>query len=180
MEPSQNDFKEYPTVVEDLDLVDAEDQITHEDIGLDEEEIEIEEKLNYFNFDPDYELNEMKYELLKKEILGDDDEEDEDEDEDGSSESSGEEAEGAGGAGGAGGATQTIVDDTETELVNLRRTIYLTIMSSLDFEECGHKLLKMKNIEGTIDLYHWVFVCLMVDISIRKGSRDLQYAYRVL
>jgi hypothetical protein len=27
--------------------------------------------------------------------------------------------------------------------VNLRRTIYLTIMSALDFEEAGHKLLKM-------------------------------------
>jgi hypothetical protein len=28
-------------------------------------------------------------------------------------------------------------------MVNLRRTIYLTIMSALDFEEAGHKLLKM-------------------------------------
>ena len=35
-------------------------------------------------------------------------------------------------------------DETETNLVNLRRTIYLTIMSSVDFEEAGHKLLKNK------------------------------------
>ena len=36
-----------------------------------------------------------------------------------------------------------IQDLTGTNLVSLRRTIYLTIMSSLDFEECAHKLLKM-------------------------------------
>lgn len=29
-------------------------------------------------------------------------------------------------------------------MVNLRHTIYLTIMSSVDFEEAGHKLLKIK------------------------------------
>lgn len=38
---------------------------------------------------------------------------------------------------------QEIKDQTQTNLVNLRRTIYLTIMSALDFEEAGHKLLKM-------------------------------------
>ncbi len=32
---------------------------------------------------------------------------------------------------------------TETNLINLRRTIYLTIMSSMDFEEAGHKLSKI-------------------------------------
>lgn len=32
---------------------------------------------------------------------------------------------------------------TQTDLVNLRRTIYLTIMSSMDFEEGGHKLMKV-------------------------------------
>ena len=34
-------------------------------------------------------------------------------------------------------------DQTQTNLVNLRRTIYLTIMSSMDFEESGHKLMKI-------------------------------------
>ncbi|CAM6031597.1 unnamed protein product, partial [Sphagnum compactum] len=41
-------------------------------------------------------------------------------------------------------ARMQIQDETETNLVNLRRTIYLTIMSSVDFEEAGHKLLKIK------------------------------------
>ena len=49
-----------------------------------------------------------------------------------------------------------IKDETETNLVNLRRTIYLTIMSSVDFEEAGHKLLKIKLEPGqevSLDLF---------------------------
>lgn len=38
-------------------------------------------------------------------------------------------------------ATQT--DFTKPDFLPRRRTIYLTIMSALDFEEAGHKLLKM-------------------------------------
>ena len=37
-----------------------------------------------------------------------------------------------------------IQDQTDTNLINLRRTIYLTIMSSMDFEEAGHKLMKIE------------------------------------
>ena len=39
---------------------------------------------------------------------------------------------------------QKIIDQTETNLVGLRRTIYLTLQSSLDFEEAAHKLLKLQ------------------------------------
>jgi pre-mRNA-splicing factor CWC22 len=46
---------------------------------------------------------------------------------------------------------QMIIDETETNLVALRRTIYLTIQSSLDFQECAHKLLKM-NIKKTQEI----------------------------
>lgn len=35
-------------------------------------------------------------------------------------------------------------EDKRRNLVNFRRTINLTIMSSVDFEEAGHKLLKIK------------------------------------
>ena len=35
-------------------------------------------------------------------------------------------------------------DSTEINLINLRRTIYLTIMSGLTFEETGHKLMKIE------------------------------------
>ena len=41
-----------------------------------------------------------------------------------------------------------IQDMTEKDLINLRRTIYLVIMSSIDFEECTHKLLKLNIREG--------------------------------
>ena len=44
-------------------------------------------------------------------------------------------------------ATQ-IEDMTEKDLINLRRTIYLVIMSSVDFEEATHKLLKLNIREG--------------------------------
>ena len=37
---------------------------------------------------------------------------------------------------------------TETDLLNLRKTIYLVIMSSVDFEECCHKLLKLNIRKG--------------------------------
>lgn len=37
-----------------------------------------------------------------------------------------------------------IQDRSEQDLVQFRREVYLTIMSSVDFEECAHKLLKFK------------------------------------
>ena len=45
---------------------------------------------------------------------------------------------------------QDIQDATGTDVVNLRRTIYLTIMSSLDFEEAGHKLMKIQLAPGQV------------------------------
>jgi hypothetical protein len=41
-----------------------------------------------------------------------------------------------------------IEDRTETNLVNLRRVIYLTIMNALNYEEAVHKLLKVQIQEG--------------------------------
>jgi len=49
-----------------------------------------------------------------------------------------------------------IKDETETSLVYLRRTIYLTIMSSVDFEEAGHKLLKSKLEAGQEVRQHFI------------------------
>lgn len=81
---------------------------------------------------------------IRREILGEDsDEEGDDDDEEGSDEED-ESDEDAAGGGPPGGGRQTIQDNTETNLINLRRTIYLTIMSALDFEEAGHKLMKIQ------------------------------------
>uniref|UniRef100_A0A7N2QX20 MI domain-containing protein n=1 Tax=Quercus lobata TaxID=97700 RepID=A0A7N2QX20_QUELO len=98
-------FQGYPG----LDLVEQDDQITHE-ISLQGE------------IDPEI--------ALEGSDAASDDDDDDDEDEDDDEEDD---------------ENQTkIRNETETNLVNLRRTIYLTIMSSVDFEEAGHKLLKIK------------------------------------
>ncbi|KAM1697531.1 hypothetical protein ACFX1X_029183 [Malus domestica] len=133
-------FQGHPAVRPELDLVEQEDQLTHE-ISL-EEKIDSEVTLDLFKADPDFLENENRYEELKKTILGEDSEDEEgsdvasdgDDDDDDDDEESEEEDE----------EQMQIRDETETNLVNLRRTIYLTIMSSVDFEEAGHKLLKIK------------------------------------
>ncbi|XP_026683506.1 pre-mRNA-splicing factor CWC22 homolog isoform X1 [Diaphorina citri] len=133
----KDNFKDFPDVIEDLDLVPEEDKFTHL-MTLDGVK-DTQDILNVFQYDPEYLMNEEKYTTLRREILGDEDEDDEDgddeEDED-EEESEAEEGEKEN--------KETIIDNTETNLVALRRTIYLTIHSSLDFEECAHKLLRMQ------------------------------------
>ncbi|XP_060191123.1 uncharacterized protein LOC132620462 [Lycium barbarum] len=130
-------FQGYPAVRPELDLVEQEDQLTHE-VSL-SETIDPEISLDIFKPDLNFLENERKYEELRKAILGDESEEEgdsdaESEDDDDEDEDSEEEDE----------EQMKIKDETETNLINLRRTIYLTIMSSVDFEEAGHKLLKIK------------------------------------
>ena len=50
-----------------------------------------------------------------------------------------------------------IDDHTSTNLVNLRRVIYLTIMNALNYEEAVHKLLKVQIEEGEEVRYIQVF-----------------------
>lgn len=107
--------------------------------------------LDVFKFDDKYEENEGKYKTLSKEILqgdtdsgsesGSGEDEDSDDDDDNDGEDPAEQSK--------------IIDNTETNLIALRRTIYLTIQSSLDYEECAHKLLKMELKPGQeIELCH--------------------------
>ncbi|CAG9972176.1 unnamed protein product [Clonostachys byssicola] len=126
-------FKDNPAIKEELDLVEEEDQVTH-NVELDGQ-IDVQDGLNVFKFDPEWEEHEEEYKKLKAEILGEgsDDEDDED-DEDESSEEEEEEEE---------TKAMEIKDQTNADLVNLRRTIYLTIMSSADPEEAVHKLMKI-------------------------------------
>ncbi|KAJ9565999.1 hypothetical protein OSB04_001965 [Centaurea solstitialis] len=129
-------FQGHPAVRPELDLVDPEDQLTHQ-VSL-TDKIDQEISLDIFKLDPKFIENEKRYEDLKKTILGDESEEEAEEEEEvgveDSDESSEKEDE----------KQMKIRDDTETNVVNLRRTIYLTIMSSVDFEEAGHKLLQIK------------------------------------
>lgn len=137
----KNKFAEHQGVIPELDLVEEDDQITHQ-ISIDDS-ITGEEMLNIFKYDPFYDKTEEEWDVIKKEILGEENvlrlktkapemtEE----------EAAAEEEE----------AQQQIQDFTETDLINLRRTIYLTIMNSVDFEECAHKLLKLELTMGHED-----------------------------
>ena len=53
-----------------------------------------------------------------------------------------------------------IEDRTQTNLINLRRVIYLTIMNALNYEEAVHKLLKVQIKEGQeVSFLYPRFVC---------------------
>ncbi|SPQ97391.1 unnamed protein product (mitochondrion) [Plasmodiophora brassicae] len=131
-------FADHPAVPPELDLVESADQISHELILNDDHDPE--RSLDIFHFDPEYTQTEAQYDLIKAEIIGDEelgaDGEPESEEEEEEEEAPAEANE------------MEIIDETGTKDVTLRRTIYLTIMSSLDFEECAHKLLKTPMGEG--------------------------------
>src|SRR6267154_105946 len=61
-------------------------------------------------------------------------------------------------------------DRTETNLVNLRRTIYLTIMNALNYEEAVHKLLKVQITEGDEVCVSSVNALQMLNCSFRSNS----------
>jgi pre-mRNA-splicing factor CWC22 len=169
MQVRKDKYKDNPILPEGLDLVEEEEQVTHE-IQL-EEDLKVEEGLStypfwcmnlrsinlladIFKFDPNYVEIEEKYNGIKAEILGEGSSDEESGSEEGDSEDDDEgkfentllaslpkhvsavpEKEG-------------IEDRTETNLVNLRRVIYLTIMNALNYEEAVHKLLKVQLKEG--------------------------------
>eukprot|EP00918_Siedleckia_nematoides_P012022 GHVU01026420.1.p1 GENE.GHVU01026420.1~~GHVU01026420.1.p1 ORF type:complete len:473 (+),score=107.57 GHVU01026420.1:68-1486(+) len=146
-EARRKKFTDYPGVLPELDLVEEDDQITHE-IDLLEEDVKGEEGLNIFKAkEPeDFVEEERKWKVIShsvlgKEIEGDDEESSEDsedgEDEEEDQDEAREEQD-----------KMKIVDFTEQDLVNLRKTIYLCIQSSLNFEECVHKMLKLNIKEG--------------------------------
>lgn len=130
-----------------------------------------------FKHDPEFEANEQKYQAVKKEIIGDESSgsgSGSDGDDSGDDESEEEEEKGIfsflskikylyltnphffmvtkG--------EDAIVDETETNLIALRRTIYLTIQSSLDHNECAHKMMKMQMKPGQEpELCHMILDC---------------------
>ncbi|XP_021934134.1 pre-mRNA-splicing factor CWC22 homolog [Zootermopsis nevadensis] len=123
-------FRGHEAVMKELDLVEEQDQFTHL-ITLDDAK-DSEDILNVFKFDAEYEANEDKYSSLRKEIL--------DEGSSNSESGSGSEEESESEE----SRDDAIIDKTETNLMALRKTIYLMIRSSLDFEVCAHRLMRMK------------------------------------
>ncbi|XBI88382.1 hypothetical protein VPH35_026352 [Triticum aestivum] len=127
-------FRGHPPVRPELDLVEQEDQFTHQiEIPLEDshaDQLDPETHLDVFKLSATFVQDEVAYEGLKRSMLGVDPDGD-DEDEDNNDESDDDEED-----------MEVIKDETET-LINLRRTIYLTIMSSASAEEAGHKLLSV-------------------------------------
>ncbi|KAH8114221.1 MIF4G-domain-containing protein [Phellopilus nigrolimitatus] len=157
MQVRKDKYKDNPIIPEGLDLVLEEEQITHQ-IGLDDE-LQVQEGLNIFKLDPNYLENEEKYKEIKAEILG---EGSSDEESDGESEESEEDEE-------AVAEKEGIEDRTSTNLVNLRRIIYLTIMNALNYEEAVHKLLKVQIEEGDeIELIKMLIECCSQERSYSK------------
>lgn len=141
-------FSTFPSIIEELDVINEDEQITHL-ITLDEE-LNTEETLNVFKFDENYEENENKYkeivcDILDEESSDEDGEGDDEDEESGEDEESDRDEEG-------GEERMEIIDNTETNLVNLRRVIYLTIQSSLSFEEAAHKILKLQLKSSQLDI----------------------------
>lgn len=152
-------FKDYATIPPGLDLVDASEQVTH-DVSLTEDDLDRLEHLDVFHADPQFAKNEALWASIRREILGSDGEESDsdsgdssgDEGDDSSSDSdegaAGDAALAAASSSSAAHVPVVVHDMTEQDLMNLRRTIYLTIMSSLDFEECVHKFMKLDIRDG--------------------------------
>ncbi|KAF6113346.1 CWC22 spliceosome associated protein-like protein [Phyllostomus discolor] len=150
-------FKDHPVILEGLDLVEEDDQFTHM-LPL-EDDYNPEDVLNVFKMDPNFMENEEKYKAIKKEIL-DEGDSDSNTDQDAESSEEEEEEEEEEGEEDEEGQKVTIHDKTEINLVSFRRTIYLAIQSSLDFEECAHKLLKMEFPESqTKELCNMILDC---------------------
>ncbi|KAG4939563.1 hypothetical protein JHK86_045704 [Glycine max] len=95
----------------------------------------IDDSVEVAKSDPNFQENEKRYKELKKSMLGEESEDDDEEglDADESDNGNKEEEE-----------HMQIKDEMETNLVNLRKTKYSAIMSSVDLEEAGHKLLEIK------------------------------------
>ena len=155
----KDEFKDNEIIPHDLDLVEEEDQITHM-IGLDDE-LKMQDTLNVFKFDPEFSENEAKYAQIKTEILGDDESEDEErsDSEDSVSEDEGDD-QSAPISGKPDDKPMAIKDMTNVELVSLRKTIYLTIMSSMSVDEAAHKLFRISVPEGQeIEIVNMIVEC---------------------
>ncbi len=113
-----------------------------------------------FKHDPDFEANEAKYESVKKQLLGEDDSDGE---ADGSSDSSDEES-------GSGSdeedsekedTSAPIIDQTETNLIALRRIIYLTIQVSSELSILNYHII----------VHNSTFTKLFFRLEVKVGHR---------
>jgi pre-mRNA-splicing factor CWC22 len=139
-------FRAHPPVRPELDLVEVDDQVTHK-VEISDDGLDPKTHLDVFSPSATFLEDEAAYEQLKRSMLGLGDElSDDDCSDDGDQDMEEEE-------------DVIIKDDTATDLVGLRRTIYLTIMSSVGAEEAGHKLLSVVRPGQEMELCVMVIEC---------------------
>ncbi|XP_027183763.1 pre-mRNA-splicing factor CWC22 homolog [Coffea eugenioides] len=121
-------FSSYPAMRPELDIAESADQVIHE-ISLCND-LDPEMYLDVFHLDPQVLMSdEERYKMLKAIVLGEEDYEKHADD--GAAKSNQ----------GISEEDSSIEDKTETDVENLKKTIFLTMMSGNDFEDAGHKLL---------------------------------------
>ncbi|KAG7195024.1 pre-mRNA-splicing factor cwc22 [Scheffersomyces spartinae] len=162
----QSKFKQYPILNSEFDVISEDDRITHaidltgkEDDDSSEEEgeedndekdntLKLKDELNFFRFDPNYEINEEKYFQHIQELNHDtetkltDSKEEEHQDN-----------------------NNNIVDMTNAQILEHQKTVYLTMMSSMSSDEAVHKLLRLRGILNTV----------LVDMIIRSCAQERDF-----
>ncbi|CUM67191.1 uncharacterized protein PRCAT00004884001 [Priceomyces carsonii] len=155
----RGDFKDYPAVEKELDLVESDDQNTHV-IELDQS-LKSLDALNLFQFDNDYEHNEAEYDNIKQDILGGSDEEDEESDVENEEQEEQKADE-----------LLEIKDMTESNMLEFQKTVYLTMMSSMSADEAVHKLLRLNREKRHVESNDEI----LVDMIIKCCSQEKTYS----
>lgn len=147
LELRRKSFAGHPAIAAGLQVVDPLEQIEH-DVALDDE-LQTHPELDAFRPSNRYAAQEERYAQFRREVLA-------------------QKSDAGAGTGGAAASTLAqeakvvIQDATGANLVNLRRSLYLTIMSSLVFEESATKILRMQiPRESRIEVCRMIAECAM-------------------
>ncbi|SPJ11578.1 cell cycle control protein, putative [Plasmodium sp. DRC-Itaito] len=208
----KNNFKDFPSVHDDLNLIDEKEKIVHE-IDILDDNFNSEEELNIFREVPyeQYEQEDNEWKQISEELLFGDDSEDEkkkkktkkQKNKESNESKSGNESESESEKSGEDDSdekddqndnssedseapksdssdddeddkndsdnNEEIHDMTEQYLINLRKNVYLSIMSSLSYEECVHKLLKLNIKKGyEIEICNMLIDCCCMEKTFQK------------
>lgn len=149
-----------------LDLLEDEDIITHF-ASLEDDDCDVDLLYDWdsFQFDPEYEANERRYDQIMKDVLGaafdpaspnastvDNDALLQPDTPEGNLEERNHEGK---------RISEKPTDMTEADLIDFRRTIYLTLGSGLSYEEWAHKLIRLmsKNKGRELELCRMIIEC---------------------
>ncbi|KAK2195203.1 bifunctional Initiation factor eIF-4 gamma [Babesia duncani] len=175
-------FESAPPILPELDLVEIEDQITH-DVDLLDLDLKMDEMLNVFTpIGPaEYQQEEEAWAKIQHALLGTGGNGHHHQNNDASNGSDGYQSDSSTSSASSQDSIKDqsgrqaedyeiqIKDSTEQDLVNLRKTVYLVIMSSLNYQECVHKLLKLNIDEGReIEVCNMLIDCCAMERTFQS------------